>query len=79
MQSALSISTEGSLVFSRVAHPTREFDWLFPAVNRHVKKINVVRVWIANRQTNPRIDAKQSNRWFRNTVALLVAGQLAFV
>ena len=35
--------------------------------------------WIANRQTSPRIDAKESNRWFRNTVALLVAGQLAFV
>ena len=34
---------------------------------------------IANRQTSPRIDAKESNRWFRNTVALLVAGQLAFV
>ena len=78
MQSALSISTEGNFVFLRVAH-AREFDWLFLAVNRHVKKINVVRAWIANRQTNPRIDAKESNRSFRNTVALLVAGQLAFV
>ena len=74
MQSALSISTKGNFVFLRVA-----LDWLFPAVNRHVKKINVVCAWIANRQTNPRIDAKESNRSFRNTVALLVAGQLAFV
>ena len=29
MQSALSISAEGTLAFSRVAHPGRESDWLF--------------------------------------------------
>ena len=30
MQSALSISTQGNLVFSRVAHPARGSDWLLP-------------------------------------------------
>ena len=29
MQLALSISAEGTLAFSRVAHPGRESDWLF--------------------------------------------------
>ena len=76
MQSALSISTKGTLVFSPVAHPARESDRLFPiGTLREV----VACAWIANRQTNPRIYAKWSNRWFRNTVALLFAGQLAFV
>jgi len=76
MQSALSISTEGTLVFFRMVHPPRESDWLFPiGTLREV----VVCAWIGNRQTSPRNDAKESNRSFRNTVALLVEGQLALV
>ena len=59
MKSALSISTESNLVFSRLA---------YTATSREV----VVCAWIANRQTNPRIDAKNRNRSFRNTVALFV-------
>ena len=69
MQSALIVSTEDTLVFSLLAHPAQESDGLFPiGTSREV----VVCAWIANRQTNPRIDAKNRNRWFRNTVALLV-------
>ena len=76
MQSALSISTEGTLVFFPVAHRARESDRLFPI---GTLREAVACAWIANRQTNPRIDAKNSNRSFRNTVALLAEGQLAFV
>ena len=44
MQSALIISTEGTLVFFPVAHPARESDWLFPiGTLREV----IVCAWIA--------------------------------
>ena len=55
MQSALIVSTEDTLVFSLLAHPAQESDGLFPkGTSREV----VVCAWIANRQTNPQIDAK---------------------